>query len=97
MPKIDQIFNNNVALVELDNHSQAVVKGRGIAFQKKRGDVIPAKQIEKIFYLASETSRQNLYFLLRNIPIDVVTTTYEIIDVAQKHFTLRYLTIFTLR
>ena len=43
MPKIDQIFNNNVALVELDNHSQAVVKGRGIAFQKKRGDVIPAK------------------------------------------------------
>ncbi len=34
MPKIDQIFNNNVALVELDNHSQAVVKGRGSRFKR---------------------------------------------------------------
>ncbi|QVI35247.1 transcription antiterminator lact [Lacticaseibacillus chiayiensis] len=91
MPKIAQIFNNNVALVDLDNHSQAVVKGRGIAFNKKRGDVIPANKIEKIFYLATETSRQNLYFLLRNIPIDVVTTTYEIIDLAQKQFHLKVL------
>lgn len=91
MPKIAQIFNNNVALVDLDNHSQAVVKGRGIAFKKKRGDVIPANQIEKIFYLATETSRQNLYFLLRNIPIDVVTTTYEIIDLAKKQFHLKVL------
>lgn len=91
LPKIAQIFNNNVALVDLDNRGQAVVKGRGIAFQKKRGDVIPAKQIEKIFYLATETSRQNLYFLLKNIPIDVVTTTYEIIDVAQKQYRLKAL------
>lgn len=91
MPKIAQIFNNNVALVDLDNHSQAVVKGRGNAFKKKRGDVIPANQIEKIFYLATETSRQNLYFLLRNIPIDVVTTTYEIIDLAKKQFHLKVL------
>ena len=51
MPKIAQIFNNNVALVDLDNRGQAVVRGRGIAFQKRRGDVIPTKQIEKIFYL----------------------------------------------
>ncbi|WP_264460663.1 CAT RNA binding domain-containing protein, partial [Lacticaseibacillus paracasei] len=91
MPKIAQIFNNNVALVDLDNRGQAVVKGRGIAFQKRRGDVIPTKQIEKIFYLATETSRQNLYFLLKNIPIDVVTTTYEIIDVAQKQYRLKVL------
>ncbi|MCT3356496.1 CAT RNA binding domain-containing protein, partial [Lacticaseibacillus paracasei] len=33
MPKIAQIFNNNVALVDLDNRGQAVVRGRGIAFQ----------------------------------------------------------------
>ncbi len=35
MPKIDQIFNNNVALVELDNHSQAVVKGTGDRISKE--------------------------------------------------------------
>lgn len=41
MPKIELIFKHNVALVESEHHSTAVVKGRGIAFTKKRGDVIP--------------------------------------------------------
>lgn len=91
MLKIVQIFNNNAALVDLDNHRQAVAKGSGIAFQKKRGSMISPKKIEKLFVLETETSRENLYFLLKNIPIDVVTTTYEIIDVAQQYYHLNVL------
>ncbi|WKF85811.1 transcription antiterminator LacT [Lacticaseibacillus pantheris] len=86
MLKIAQVLNNNVALVDLDNQRQAVVKGKGIAFQKQRGDSIEASNVEKLFYLETETSRQNLYFLLKDIPIDVVTTTYEIIDVARRKY-----------
>lgn len=86
MLKIAQVLNNNVALVDLDNHRQAVAKGKGIAFQKQRGDLIKPDKVEKMFYLETETSRKNLYFLLKDIPIDVVTTTYEIIDVAQQKY-----------
>ncbi|KRM55232.1 transcription antiterminator LacT [Lacticaseibacillus sharpeae] len=86
MLKIAQVFNNNAVLVDLDNQRQAVAKGKGIAFKKRRGDSIPPQKVEKMFYLETETSRQNLYFLLKDIPIDVVTTTYEIIDVAQQKY-----------
>lgn len=91
MLKIIQVFNNNVALVELPDKRQAVAKGRGIAFQKKHDDLISTHHVEKMFYLETATSRQNLYFLLKDIPIDVVTTTYEIIDVAQHEYHLKVL------
>lgn len=91
MFRIAQVFNNGVALVDLDNHLQAVAKGRGIAFQKKKGDLIDPKQVDKLFTIESETSRKNLYFLLKDIPIDVVTTTYEIINMAQRRYQLKVL------
>lgn len=34
MLRISQILNNNAALVDLDNHRQAIAKGRGVAFKK---------------------------------------------------------------
>lgn len=77
--------------MDSDNHRQAVAKGRGIAFHKKRDDLISEHTVEKMFYLETATSRQNLYFLLKDIPIDVVTTTYEIIDVAQQQYNLKVL------
>lgn len=91
MLRIAQVFNNSVVLVDLDNHLQAVAKGRGIAYGKAKGDYIDSKAIGKLFTLESETSRKNLYFLLKDIPIDVVTTTYEIIDLAQKEYHLKVL------
>lgn len=91
MLRISQILNNNAALVDLDNHRQAIAKGRGVAFKKKRGSMISPKKVEKLFVLETETSRENLYFLLKDIPIDVVTTTYEIIDVAQQQYHLKVL------
>lgn len=91
MLKIVQILNNNAALVDLDNHRQAIAKGSGIAFQKERGSMISPKKVDKLFVLETATSRENLYFLLKNIPIDVVTTTYEIIDVAQQQYHLKVL------
>nr|SFZ87132.1 Beta-glucoside bgl operon antiterminator, BglG family [Loigolactobacillus rennini] len=88
MLKIAQVFNNNVALVDLDDHRQAIVKGKGIVFHKHRGDSITTENVEKIFYLETKTSQQNLYFLMKDIPIDVVTTTYEIIDLAEHQYHL---------
>ncbi|GEO62933.1 PRD domain-containing protein [Companilactobacillus nantensis] len=83
---IKQIFNNNTAVVELDSDQRAIIKGKGIAFNKSKGSTINSAAIEKIFYLDTVDSQKNLYFLLKDIPIDVVTTTYEIVDYAKKQF-----------
>ncbi|CAJ1190149.1 transcription antiterminator lact [Companilactobacillus crustorum] len=86
MVEIAQIFNNNSALVNLGDHKQAIVKGKGIAFNKSKGSNLETNKIEKIFYLNTKASRENLFFLMKDIPIDVVTTTYEIIDYAKRKF-----------
>jgi len=86
MVEIAQVFNNNSALVNLGDNRQAIVKGKGIAFKKTKGALIDSGKVENIFYLNTKSSRDNLYFLIKDIPIDVVTTTYEIIDYAKKEF-----------
>ncbi|WP_119326857.1 PRD domain-containing protein [Companilactobacillus musae] len=83
---IEQIFNNNTAIVDLGDNQQAIVKGKGIAYSKSKGSFLDSSKIEKIFYLDSNESQKNLFFLLKNIPIDIVTTTYEIVDYAKKQF-----------
>jgi Transcriptional antiterminator len=86
MVEIAQVFNNNSALVNLGDNRQAIVKGKGIAFKKTKGGQVDSSKVENIFYLNTKSSQENLYFLLKDIPIDVVTTTYEIIDYAKKEF-----------
>lgn len=88
---IARALDNNAALVNLDHQRQAVVQGKGIGFNKRSGDVIQANQVEKIFYLDTKESQSNLYFLLKDIPIDIVMTTYEIIDMAKKEFHIQVL------
>lgn len=86
MVEIAQVFNNNSALVNLGDNRQAIVKGKGIAFRRTKGNEIDSSKVEKIFYLNTKTAQENLYFLIKDIPIDIVTTTYEIIDYAIKKF-----------
>lgn len=88
---IKQIFNNNTAIVDLGDDQQAIVKGKGIAFNKSKNSPLDSEKIEKIFYLDSDDSQKNLYFLLKDIPIDVITTTYEIVDYAKKKFNYQVL------
>ncbi|MQS74864.1 PRD domain-containing protein [Lactobacillus halodurans] len=83
---INQIFNNNTALVDLGDKHRAIVRGKGIAFRKSKDSKIDTTKIEKIFYLDTDESQKDLYFLLKDIPIDIVTTTYEIVDYAKKKF-----------
>ncbi|HEM3689831.1 TPA: PRD domain-containing protein [Streptococcus suis] len=80
MFRIVQALNNNVALVKNESEEQAVVMGLGIMFQKKKGDVIAQNKIEKIFQLKSNESKENLLTLLKDVPLDFITVTYDIID-----------------
>ncbi|MHC5374107.1 PRD domain-containing protein [Enterococcus sp. LJL120] len=47
-------INNNVALVEDDNHKEYIILGNGIGFNKKAGDAVDESLIEKKFIADQE-------------------------------------------
>lgn len=83
---IEQILNNNALLVDMGDEKSAIVTGKGIGFQKKAGDLITTDKVEAVYYLGSSIGRENLYYLLKNIPIDIVIATYSIVEMAQQDF-----------
>lgn len=80
MYRIVQALNNNVALVKDAYGEQAVVMGLGITFKKSKGDLIVSDKIEKVFSLKSKESKNNFLTLLRDVPLDFITVTYDVID-----------------
>ena len=47
MIKMKKAFNNNVLLAETENGNEIILMGKGIAFQKKKGDIIEEDKIQK--------------------------------------------------
>lgn len=87
--KIKQIFNNNVVLTT-SGASEIVVMGRGIGFQKKKGDKIDKELIEKEFVLTENVAKSifpDVYDQLSAHEIDVVM---ELIDYAEKELNVEF-------
>ncbi len=88
MFRIIQSLNNNAALVKNEHGEQAVVMGLGIAFQKKKGDLIVKDKIENIFSLKNDEAKESFLTLLKDIPLDFISATYTVINhlVATYHY-----------
>ncbi|SDZ25909.1 beta-glucoside operon transcriptional antiterminator [Evansella caseinilytica] len=83
--KIDKILNNNVVSVLQDDGTELVVMGRGLAFQKKRGQEIAEDKVEKIFSLKDKKTSDNFKMLLREVPLELMNEVEEIINDATKN------------
>lgn len=81
---IAKILNNNVVVVLDELHREQVVMGRGLAFQKHRGDSLDDSKIEKVFALKNDRLAARLSELLSHIPMDVMTTCDQIIQRASE-------------
>ena len=86
MYRILNPMNHNVSLVRNGDGEELVVIGKGIAFGKKKGDLISENQVEKVFRMKTEESRENFMTLLKDVPLDFITVTYEIIDTLSKKY-----------
>lgn len=86
MYRLIRSLNNNAALVKDDNNQQVVIMGLGLTFQKKRGDIISPDKIEKVFSLKNDEMRENFLTLLKDVPLDFITVTYEVIDSLVKKY-----------
>lgn len=85
---IKRIYNNNSALVSVDGGKEAVIQGKGIGFNKKRGESISATKVDKILYLGSLKDPDQIGNLLKNVPLDIVVSTWNAIDNVKKIYHL---------
>lgn len=67
--KVIRIFNNNIVSTITKDGREAIAQGSGIGFQKKPGDSINEKKVERIFYIRDE-NRARFHDLLDETPIE---------------------------
>ena len=78
--RIHKIINHNIVISQDESGNEIILMGRGIAYQKKKNDVIVEALIEKRFHLEKEVISDNFIELLREIPEDVINVTHEVIE-----------------
>ena len=95
--KIVKIFNNNAVATIAENDSDLILTGSGIGFQKKIGDRIDERKIEKR-YLYEGGEKNALYQLFSRTPSEYFTISSLIMEEAGKRLNvpLKDQTIITL-
>lgn len=80
---INRILNNNVVITEDSSGEDMIVMGKGIGYQKSKGDTIDEEKVNKIFRISNRDVSNKLEELLNNIPIEHMKLSDEIIEYAQ--------------
>lgn len=76
--RISRIYNNNVALATTFSGEQTVVIGRGLAFGKRKGDMIDPSRVEQTFVPEKGESEERLTWSLSEIPSDILAIAIEL-------------------
>lgn len=79
--KISKILNNN-AVVVMDNQQEKIAVGAGIAFNKKKNDIVNVNKIEKLFVMKENEKLQQL---LNRIPEEHFIISEKIITYAEEY------------
>lgn len=87
---VKRVFNNNTLLAEDQKQIEYVLLGRGIAFQKKKGDLVDESKIDKIFSLESKEVTQKFVSLINDVPINQLELVNKIISVAEKKLNIHF-------
>jgi beta-glucoside operon transcriptional antiterminator len=89
--KILKVLNNNVVTVKTEAGEEVIIMGCGLAFGKKRGDIIDSTKIEKIFTQTRED--KNLYKKLEDtierIPAEYIDITEKIVKLAEEQLQMK--------
>jgi beta-glucoside operon transcriptional antiterminator len=81
--RIKKIINNNILCAVDDKGNELIVTGRGIGFQRHRGETIDTALIERTYRMEEKTGQRKLRELVEKIPIEHLSLTEELI----KHIT----------
>lgn len=80
---IKRVYNNNVVMVD-DAGTERIVVGKGIAFGRKRGDVLDSASFEKVFTLDDPTQLSRLERLIKGIPSEYLLIAEDIVSMLRR-------------
>lgn len=83
---INKILNNNAVITCNEQGKEIVAMGKGIAFQKKKGDCIDDTTVNKVYKLSNGKIMNDLENMISSIPIEYVSITYDIVDLVKKQY-----------
>lgn len=84
--KIYKIINNNIISAKDENDSEIILMGKGLGFNKKKGDIVDEENIEKTYHLDNKTHLERLINLLSSIPIEHIDLCLDIVSHIQNKF-----------
>lgn len=80
---IKRVYNNNVVMVD-DAGTDRIAVGKGIAFGRKRGDVLDSASFEKVFTLDDPTQLSRLERLIKGIPSEYLLIAEDIVSMLRR-------------
>ncbi len=86
---IKKNLNNNAAIV-LDDGRELVIMGKGVAFQKEKGDFVDETKIQKIFEMRDQKNNQRLIEMIQEIPYEYMQLSEKIISFAEKELNIQF-------
>ncbi len=86
---VRQILNNNLVLSKNSAGEEIIVKGKGIGFQKSKGDVIEEERIEKIFTFAQSGRDSRFQRFFSSIQAEYIDLTDKIVDYALMQYDMK--------
>lgn len=76
--RITRIYNNNVALATTFTGEEIVVIGKGLAFGKRKGDMVDPTKVEQTFVPDASTTNERLTWSLEQIPSEILSLATEL-------------------
>lgn len=81
---IKQVINNNIAISIDSQGDEIILIGKGLAFNKKKGDEIDNQKVEKRFYLEDQGLYAKFKKLLQEVSIEEINISDDIISLAKR-------------
>lgn len=86
---IEKVLNNNVVISKNELGEEIICMGKGIAFQKKSGDMIPNESIQKEFVLKDSFTTHQFQQLMADVPLEEVELVKQIVDLAEEQLNIQ--------
>lgn len=86
---IRQVLNNNLVLTKNSSGEEIIVKGKGVGFQKSKGDSVDESKIEKIFTFEKGKERKRFRDFISTISVEFINLTDRIVDYAVSRYDMK--------
>lgn len=78
--RIKKIINNNILCVVDEKGNELIVTGRGIGFQRHRGEFLDPSAVERTYRMEEKAEQKKLRELVEKIPIEHLALTEALIE-----------------